>query len=276
LLAPFAEAIGSIVVPVTVKLRAPLVEASVVVVPKYCAVMECVPIAPRPLVMDTVPLVTGAGRPSAVPASRSCTCPVGAAPDEVTVTVKAKSFIVEGNFVADTVTDVCVVAVPPPPPPSPLLPPPQPSAKLSMQARLKPNVARICFRPRSPGKTISNKAHKPVPALRVHQRFAVLPRVLAFGIAAAVANRVRAGWIANAERVADGAATETVNCPVTGAAPGTVMVSGFGMHVTPGGKLAPWQVICISPGVAPAPGVTVIVDTALAPAVTVTGVPLIV
>ena len=97
---------GSVVVPVTVKFSAPLIDASVLALPKYWALTEWVPTAPKPVVMDTVPFDTAAGRPSAVPPSKSCTCPVGAAPEEVTVTVNAKSFMVEGNFVA--LTDILV------------------------------------------------------------------------------------------------------------------------------------------------------------------------
>jgi len=75
-----------------------------------------------------------------------------------------------------------------------------------------------------------------------------------------------------AVNVLDGAATATVNIPVAGFAPVTEIVSGFGVHVTPGGNPMPAQVICTSP-VKPPLGVTVIVDVALPPAVTVSAVP---
>ena len=71
------------------------------------------------MVMDTVPLDTGAAAPKAVEPSKSCTCPVGVAPEDVTVTLNAKLFMVEGNFVAVTDTEVWrgLASVPPPPPP---------------------------------------------------------------------------------------------------------------------------------------------------------------
>ena len=74
-----------------------------------------------------------------------------------------------------------------------------------------------------------------------------------------------------ADNVVDGAATATVNAAVTGAVPATVIVSGFGVQLTPGGNPVPAQVSCTLP-VKPPVGVTVTVDTPLLPAVTVTGV----
>ena len=62
----------------------------------------------------------------------------------------------------------------------------------------------------------------------------------------------------------------TVSAPVTGAAPLTAMVSGFGLQLTPGGKPVPAQETCTLP-VKPPVGVTVTVDMPLLPAVTVTG-----
>jgi hypothetical protein len=69
----------------------------------------------------------------------------------------------------------------------------------------------------------------------------------------------------------DGAATKTVNAPVTGAVPLTAMVNGFGAQLMPGANPVPEQVTCTLP-VKPPVGVTVMVDTPLLPAVTVTGV----
>jgi hypothetical protein len=74
-----------------------------------------------------------------------------------------------------------------------------------------------------------------------------------------------------ADNVVDGAATATVNAAVTGAVPATVIVSGFGVQLTPGGNPVPTQVTCTLP-VKPPLGVTVMVDPPLLPAVTVTGV----
>ena len=59
--------------------------------------------------------------------------------------------------------------------------------------------------------------------------------------------------------------------PVTGVLPVTAIVSGLGVHVTPGGNPVPAQLTCTLP-VKPPLGVTVMVDIALLPAVTVTGV----
>jgi hypothetical protein len=73
--------------------------------------------------------------------------------------------------------------------------------------------------------------------------------------------------------VLDGPATATVSCPVAGAAPVTMMVSGLGVQVTPGGSPVLPHITCKAVLVKPPAGVTVIVEAALAPAVTVTGVP---
>ena len=74
----------------------------------------------------------------------------------------------------------------------------------------------------------------------------------------------------NVDNVEDGAATRTVNAPVTGAVLVTAMVNGFGAQVTPGGNPVPAQETCTLP-VKPPFGVTVTVDTLLLPAATVTG-----
>ena len=62
----------------------------------------------------------------------------------------------------------------------------------------------------------------------------------------------------------------TVSAAVTGAAPLTAMVSGFGLQLTPGGKPVPAQETCRVP-VKPPVGLLVTVDTPVLPAVTVTG-----
>ena len=79
------------------------------------------------------------------------------------------------------------------------------------------------------------------------------------------------GEILEADNVVEGAATRTVNAPVTGAAPLTAIVSGLGVQVTPGGNPVPAQETWTLP-VKPPVGVTVMVDMPLLPAVTVTGV----
>src|ERR1700730_5686460 len=225
--------------------------------------------------METVPLDTGGGKPSAVPSSNSCTCPVGATPVDVTVTLNAKLFAVEGNFAALTESDVCVATAPPPPPPP--LPPPHPSVRLKTETNARPS-ALICFRSRNPGSKNSNIAPNPMLAPNVHQ-----PLRLAFSAfdppgGSATTVTYCEVWleVREADKLVEGAATEMVSTPVAGVAPVTVMVKGFGVQLTPGGNPVPAQVICTSPGVAPAPGVAVMVETPLPPAVTVTGVAVIV
>src|SRR5450755_2171056 len=174
---------------------------------------------------STVPLDTETGRPSAVVPSKSCTWPTGAAPEEVTVTLNAKSLLVEGNFVAGTAMEVCVAAfmVPPPPPP----PPPQPSARLSAHASPRPNAARRRLRPPSPGKKKSNMAPNPVPALSIHQPFSCPPLVRFAGGIIAEAYSGRATGNLEAVNVLDGAATVTINTPGAGFASVTEIVSGM-------------------------------------------------
>lgn len=70
----------------------------------------------------------------------------------------------------------------------------------------------------------------------------------------------------------EGAATATVKLPVTAAVPVTLIASGLGEQVTPGGKFAAGQVTLTVP-VKPPVGVTVIVDMLLLPAVTVVSAP---
>ena len=74
-----------------------------------------------------------------------------------------------------------------------------------------------------------------------------------------------------ADNVVDGAATRTVNAPVTGAVPVTAMVRGFGVQVTPGGNPVPAHVTWTLP-IKPPLGVTVMDETPLLPAVTARGV----
>jgi hypothetical protein len=73
--------------------------------------------------------------------------------------------------------------------------------------------------------------------------------------------------------VGEGAATDTIKLPVTAAVPVTLIASGFGEHVTPGGRFAAGQVTLTVP-VKPPLGVTVMADIPLLPAETVTAAPL--
>src|SRR5689334_4354184 len=75
-----------------------------------------------------------------------------------------------------------------------------------------------------------------------------------------------------AVRVDDGAVTFSVRVPVTAAVPVTLIASGFGEQVTPGGNAAAGQVTLTVP-VNPPVGVTVMVDVPLAPAVAVAALP---
>src|SRR3981081_1461167 len=184
--------------------------------------------------METVPLDTGAGKPSAVPSSKSRSCPVGATPVDVTVTLNAKLFAVEGNFAALTESDVCVAtAPPPPPPPPPPRPPPPPSVRLKTETNARPS-ALICFRSRNPGSKNSNIVPNPVLARNVHQ-----PLRLAFcafdppgGSATTVTYCEVWLEVREADKLVEGAATEMVSTPVAGEAPVTVMVKGFGRRAT--------------------------------------------
>jgi len=86
---------------------------------------------------------------------------------------------------------------------------------------------------------------------------------------------VRSEGTAEAVRVDDGAVTFSVRVPVTAAVPVTLIASGFGEQVTPGGNAAAGQVtltLLVNPPV----GVKVTVDVPLAPAVAVTTLPLMV
>lgn len=71
----------------------------------------------------------------------------------------------------------------------------------------------------------------------------------------------------------EGAATATVRLFATGDALVTLIASGFGEQVTPGGKFAVGHVTLTVP-VKPLLGVTVIEDIPLLPAATVTAAPL--
>src|ERR1700730_13966921 len=134
--------------------------------------------------MAAAPLVIDTGKPSAVVPSKSCTWPVGLAPEDVTATVKAKLLLVDGCFAVVTVKVVCVAAcVVPPPPPPPLLPPPHPRAKLKTHNSAKPSPARSSFRPRKPGSSRSKIELRPEPALSVHQAVRGTPFELVGGMA---------------------------------------------------------------------------------------------
>lgn len=61
----------------------------------------------RPALIAAVPFEIVTGRPSAVLPSKSCTWPVGFAPEDVTVTLKAKLFEVIGCFALVTLSVVC-------------------------------------------------------------------------------------------------------------------------------------------------------------------------
>ena len=123
-----------------------------------------------------------------------------------------------------------------------------------------------------PGSMRIRIAASPVMALRPHQPLP--PPVLVNGASAAHWNLLSPGSM-EALVVEDGAATATVKVPVTAAVPVTVIGSGFGEQVTPGGKFAVGQVTFTTP-VKPPVGVTVIVDGPLMPAETAAAVPPIV
>lgn len=108
------------------------------------------------------------GRPNAVLPSKSCTWPVGLAPEDVTVTLKAKLLLANGCLALVTVRVVCeAVCVPPPPAPPALLPPPHPKVTLKTQRSPRASAERSCFRVRKPGNSRSNTEARPEAALTV-------------------------------------------------------------------------------------------------------------
>ena len=114
-------------------------------------------------------------------------------------------------------------------------------------------------------------------ALRNHQPAALVAFRFPFGNRATEAVMIApkcecgAGRLA-ADSVAEGVSTDTVNCAVAGVVAGTLMDSGLGAQVTPGGNAVPAQVTCTTPAVNPEPGAMVMVDALLLPARTDTGV----
>src|SRR5258708_37985628 len=83
------------------------------------------------------------------------------------------------------------------------------------------------------------------------------------------------GGAAEAVSMVDGAATATVKDPVTAVVPVTLIASGLGEQVTPGGSPAAGQFTFTMP-INPPVGVTVIVDVPLVPAMAVAALPPIV
>jgi hypothetical protein len=147
-----------------------------------------VPIVGSPVLIDAVPFEMGTGRPKAVLPSKSCTWPVRLAPEDVTVTLKAKLLLANGCLAVVTVRAVCeAVCVPPPLPPPVVLPPPHPKVKLKTQTSARPSAERSCFRVRKPGNNRSKTEARPEAALSVHQEatWALLEFVGGITIAAA-------------------------------------------------------------------------------------------
>jgi len=64
-----------------------------------------VPTAARPVLIEAVPFERLTGRPKAVLPSKSCTWPVGLAPEDVTATLNAK-LLLEACFALVTVRAV--------------------------------------------------------------------------------------------------------------------------------------------------------------------------
>ena len=120
-----------------------------------------------PVLIEAVPFETVTAKPNAVLPSKSCTWPVGLAPEDVTATVKAKLLLVDACFALATVSVVCeATCVPPPPPP---LPPPHPKVKLNTQSSPEPSAAQRFFRARKPGNRMRNMEARPEPVVSVHQ-----------------------------------------------------------------------------------------------------------
>ena len=139
------------------------------------------PTAASPVLIEAVPFETVTGKPNAVLPSKSCTWPVGLAPEDVTATVKAKLLLVDACFALVTVKVVCEATCVPPP----LLPPPHPKVKLNTQSSPKPSAARRFFRARKPGNRMRNMEARPEPALSDHKAVRWGPLEFVGGIAIA-------------------------------------------------------------------------------------------
>ena len=136
-----------------------------------------------PVLIEAVPFETVTGKPNAVLPSKSCTWPVGLAPEDVTATVKAKLLLVDACFALVTVKVVCEATCIPPP----LLPPPHPKVKLNTQSSPKPSAAQRFFRARKPGNRMRNMEARPDPVVSVHQAVRRGPLEFVGGMAIAAA-----------------------------------------------------------------------------------------
>jgi hypothetical protein len=165
--------------------------------------------------------------------------------------------LVTVNFVT-----VAVLVTPPPPP----LPELHPIVKLSMQISPNPSAARYFLR--SPGRNIRNSAAKPVPALSVHQPLPDVVGGVAFSGGIAFVSNIRSSRRLEAVTIPVPVAAVTMqfNVPGTAVVPVTLMFSGEGVQLTPGGRLVAVGVTATVP-VNPPVGVIVTINAAAAPVI---------
>jgi len=243
--------IAMVVDPVTVRLSVPLADGFVVASPRYCALIAWVPTVKAGAVGTAVPAATLAAVPIMVVPSNSWTIPVGVPPVTAALNVKAVPLATFPLFAVNFVT-VASFGGGMVPPPEPL----HPAVRARMHTKPSPSAARNFLRP--PGRNNRNIAAKPVPALSVHHP---LPPVVG---GTALASSIRSSRALEAVKTVEVAVTEHISWPVTATAPVTLILSGEGVQLTPGGKLAAVGVTATIP-VNPLLGVTVTVNVEAAP-----------
>jgi hypothetical protein len=243
-----------LVVPVTVRFSVPLADGFVVVSPRYCALIAWVPTANAGAVGTAVPATTLAAVPVMVAPSNSWTIPVGVPPVTATLNVNGVPEAIRPFVPFVTVNFVTVVilggGITPP------LLPLHPAVRPSMQTSPSPNAARYFLRP--PGRNSRNSAAKPVPALSVHHP---LPPIVGGTV---FASSIRSSRALEAVKTVEVAVTEHMSWLVAAVAAVTLIFSGEGVQLTPGGKVAAVGVTATMP-VNPPLGVTVTVSVDAAP-----------
>jgi len=183
--------------------------------------------------------------------SNSWTDPVGVPPVTATLNVNVLGEATVALVTVNLVT-VGVSGGGTTPPPAPL----HPAVSPRMHTSPSPSATRYFLRP--PGRKSKNSAAKPVPALSVHHPFRPVVGGTVF------ASSIRSSLALEAVRVVEAAVTEHISWPVAAVTPVTVMFSGDGVQVTPGGKVAAVGVTATMP-VNPPLGVTVTVSGVAAP-----------
>jgi hypothetical protein len=183
--------------------------------------------------------------------SNSWTIPVGVPPVTAALNVKAVPLATFPLFAVNFVT-VAIFGGGMVPPPEPL----HPAVRVRMHTKPNPSAARNLLRP--PGRNNRNIAAKPVPALSVHHP---LPPVVG---GTALASSIRSSRALEAVKTVEVAVTEHMSWLVAAVAAVTLIFSGEGVQLTPGGKVAAVGVTATMP-VNPPLGVTVTVSVDAAP-----------